>query len=89
VLPASRCAYRKCWKFTSALTRKASAVPGEGLAADQTRCPRNSSARLIDALESKYDHQFKVVLDAIRELMVPPTPGRKRGVFERVTRAWW
>lgn len=24
------------------------------------------------ALERKYDHQFKVVFDAIRELMVPP-----------------
>ncbi len=28
-------------------------------------------------LEKKYDHQFKVVFDAIRELMEPPVPKRK------------
>ena len=37
-------------------------------------------ARRIDALESKYDRQFKVVFDAIRELMTPPAPARKRGI---------
>lgn len=26
----------------------------------------------IDSLEKKYDHQFKIVFDAIRELMAPP-----------------
>ncbi len=26
----------------------------------------------LDTLEGKYDAQFKVVFDAIRELMVPP-----------------
>ena len=29
-------------------------------------------ARRLDTLESKYDRQFKVVFDAIRELMAPP-----------------
>jgi len=29
-------------------------------------------ARRLDALEKKYDAQFKVVFDAIRELMKPP-----------------
>jgi hypothetical protein len=38
-------------------------------------------ARRLDALESKYDRQFKVVFDAIRELMAPPaaTPKRRIG----------
>ena len=36
-------------------------------------------ARRLDALEKKYDAQFKVVFDAIRELMAPPEP--KRGKF--------
>jgi hypothetical protein len=29
--------------------------------------------RRLDALERKYDAQFKVVFDAIRQLMTPPT----------------
>jgi hypothetical protein len=33
-------------------------------------------ARKLDALEKKYDTQFKVVFDAIRELMTPPEPKR-------------
>jgi len=37
-------------------------------------------ARRLDALESKYDHQFKVVFDAIRELMAPPQPAPKRRI---------
>ena len=32
----------------------------------------------LDNLESKYDRQFKVVFDAIRQLMSPPSPGRKQ-----------
>jgi hypothetical protein len=38
-------------------------------------------ARKLDALERKYDAQFKIVFDAIRELMVPPEakPRRKIG----------
>jgi len=34
-------------------------------------------ARKLQALERKYDAQFKVVFDAIRELMQPPEPKRK------------
>jgi hypothetical protein len=30
--------------------------------------------RKLDALEKKYDAQFKVVFDAIRQLMAPPEP---------------
>ncbi len=37
-------------------------------------------ARKLAALESKYDEQFKVVFDAIRELMKPPEPGKKRPI---------
>ena len=33
-------------------------------------------ARKLEALEKKYDAQFKVVFDAIRQLMAPP--GEKR-----------
>jgi phage regulator Rha-like protein len=35
-------------------------------------------ARKLEELEGKYDHQFKVVFDAIRELMIPPEPPRKK-----------
>jgi hypothetical protein len=34
-------------------------------------------ARKLDALEKKYDAQFKVVFDAIRQLMTPPDPKKK------------
>jgi hypothetical protein len=37
-------------------------------------------ARKLEALEKKYDAQFKVVFDAIRELMTPPEPPRKRRI---------
>lgn len=37
-------------------------------------------ARRLDLLESKYDRQFKVVFDAIRELMSPPDPAPKRRI---------
>ena len=30
-------------------------------------------ARKLDELETKYDHQFKVVFEAIRQLMMPAT----------------
>jgi len=39
-------------------------------------------ARKLDALERKYDTQFKAVFDAIRNLMTPPTPSRRRLGFE-------
>ncbi len=35
-------------------------------------------AKKLDALEAKYDAQFKVVFQAIRELMMPPPASRKR-----------
>lgn len=35
-------------------------------------------ARKLMLLEKKYDAQFKVVFDAIRELMAPPKPSRRR-----------
>jgi hypothetical protein len=34
-------------------------------------------ARKLNALERKYDTQFKVVFDAIRQLMTPPAPKRR------------
>lgn len=37
-------------------------------------------ARRLAALERKYDAQFKVVFDAIRELMEPPTPAERREI---------
>ena len=42
-------------------------------------------ARKLDALEKKYDTQFKVVFDAIRALMQPPTP-KRRGIGFRADR---
>src|SRR5438309_9366125 len=35
-------------------------------------------ARKLAALENKYDAQFKVVFDAIRELMLPPVPPKRQ-----------
>jgi hypothetical protein len=35
--------------------------------------------RKVEALEKKYDAQFKVVFEAIRQLMAPPTPEPKKG----------
>jgi hypothetical protein len=35
-------------------------------------------ARKLSALEKKYDAQFKVVFDAIRELMTPPEKPKRR-----------
>ena len=40
-------------------------------------------ARKLDSLEKKYDAQFKVVFDAIRQLMTPPEPKRRRIGFLR------
>ena len=37
-------------------------------------------ARRLDELEAKYDRQFKVVFDAIRELMTPIDPPPKRRI---------
>ena len=37
-------------------------------------------ARKVDALEKKYDSQFKVVFDALRQLMQPPEEKPKRPI---------
>jgi hypothetical protein len=37
-------------------------------------------ARKLATLEKKYDAQFKIVFDAIRELMTPPDPKKKRPI---------
>jgi len=42
-------------------------------------------SRRLDELESKYDRQFKVVFDAIRQLMAPPVPTRKQIGFRART----
>jgi phage regulator Rha-like protein len=34
--------------------------------------------RKIEEMESRYDHQFKIVFDALRELIDPPPKPRKR-----------
>ena len=35
-------------------------------------------ARKIEALEKKYDEQFAVVFEAIKELITPPAPPKKQ-----------
>jgi hypothetical protein len=37
-------------------------------------------ARKLDALEKKYDAQFKIVFDAIRQLMQPPEAKPRRQI---------
>ncbi len=37
-------------------------------------------ARRLDELETKYDAQFRVVFDAIRQLMAPPAPRSQRRI---------
>lgn len=39
--------------------------------------------RKIEGLEKKYDAQFKVVFDAIRQLMLPPEKPKRRIGFHR------
>jgi len=40
-------------------------------------------ARKLEALEKKYDSQFKVVFDAIRQLMAPPETKKRKIGFHR------
>jgi len=40
-------------------------------------------ARRLDELEKKYDKQFSIVFEAIRQLMIPPEPKRKKIGFMR------
>lgn len=37
-------------------------------------------AKKLEDLEKKYDSQFKLVFDAIRQLMAPPEPKKKRAI---------
>jgi len=39
-------------------------------------------ARKLDTLERNYDHQFKIVFDAIRQLMMPPPAATKKIGFD-------
>ena len=39
-------------------------------------------AKRLDELERKYDSQFKIVFDAIRQLMTPPEPKKRKIGFE-------
>ena len=43
-------------------------------------------AQKLETLEKRYDHQFKVVFDAIRELMTPIEPKRKQIGFTSTTK---
>jgi len=40
-------------------------------------------ARKLAAIEKKYDSQFRMVFDAIRELMRPPEPKKRKIGFQR------
>ena len=42
-------------------------------------------SRRLDELEKKYDHQFKVVFEAIRQLIEPPPADRKQIGFRKPT----
>ena len=44
-------------------------------------------ARRLDAMERTYDEQFRTVFEAIRKLMTPPAPPRKRIGFHVKDRA--
>jgi phage regulator Rha-like protein len=43
-------------------------------------------ARKLRELERKYDSQFAVVFDAIRQLMIPPEPQRKQIGFRKASK---
>ena len=44
---------------------------------------RRDLARRLDELEKKYDKQFSIVFEAIRQLMIPPETKRKKVGFLR------
>jgi hypothetical protein len=46
----------------------------------ETLAAHKDPERLLNQLESKYDRQFKTVFDAIRELLTPPEPSRRRRI---------
>jgi hypothetical protein len=39
-------------------------------------------ARKLEELEQKYDRQFRFVFEAIRQLMAPPNPPKRRIGFD-------
>jgi hypothetical protein len=39
--------------------------------------------RKIEAMERKYDHQFKIVFDAIKQLLEPPVKPKRQIGFHR------
>ncbi|MBI3618549.1 ORF6N domain-containing protein [Candidatus Peregrinibacteria bacterium] len=41
-------------------------------------------AQKLDELEAKYDEPFKIVFDAIRQLMIPPVPSRRKKIGFRL-----
>ena len=43
-------------------------------------------ARKLEELEQKYDKQFRVVFEAIRQLMTPPNPPKRRKSLYRVSK---
>ena len=43
-------------------------------------------ARKLETLEKKYDAQFRVVFDAIRQLMTPPAPKERKISF--IVKEW-
>jgi hypothetical protein len=48
----------------------------------QMAAANSELGRKVEELEKKYDRQFKVVFDAIRQLMTPPEPKRKQIGFQ-------
>lgn len=44
----------------------------------ETMVEHKDIMRKIASLESRYDQQFKVVFDALRKLMIPPTKQKRR-----------
>ena len=48
----------------------------------QMRASNTELSRKLDALEKKYDYQFKIVFDAIRQLMTPPEPEKRKIGFQ-------
>ena len=46
----------------------------------QVLASHSDLARKLDALEKKYDHQFRAVFEAIRELMEPLPKAKKRPI---------
>jgi hypothetical protein len=58
-------------------------VRGDLPASGQMLASNADLARKLDALEKKYDGQFRVVFDAIRELMTPePIPPKRQIGFK-------